>query len=84
LRIRGVSFTEGTMRFLSQTREGFWLVRAEAPGLEGHRFGRRGRSRHRALGPGEVQNDEKPDECEQDELREKKMRLHGVTPSNMC
>jgi hypothetical protein len=40
-------------------------------------------NRHRALGPGEVQNDEKPDEYEQDELRDKKMRLHGVPPSNM-
>jgi hypothetical protein len=30
-----------------------------------------------------MQNDEKPDEYDQDELRGKKIRLHGVTPSNM-
>ena len=32
---------------------------------------------------GEVQDDEEPEECEQDELRENMMRDHGVAPSNM-
>ena len=35
------------------------------------------------LGRGEVQDDEEPDECAQDELIENMMRDHGVAPSNM-
>jgi len=82
--MRGLSLTQGTMGLLRQPLKRFRLGGAVALGLERLGLGWRGRHRHRALGPGEVQDDEKPDECEQDELREKKMRLHGVTPSNMC
>ena len=78
--MRGVSLTQGTMRFLRQALEGFGLAGAVAFGCEGLRLSWRGESRHRALGPGKVQDDKKPDECEQDELRENMMRHHGVVP----
>jgi hypothetical protein len=81
--MRGISLTQGTMGLVRQPLKRFGLGGAVALGLERLGLGWRGRNRHHALGPGEVQNDEKPEECEQDELREKKMRLHGVTPSNM-
>jgi hypothetical protein len=79
--MRGISLTQGTMGLVRQPLKRFGLGGAAALGLERRGLGWRGP--HRALGPGEVQVDEKPDECKQDELREKKMRLHGVTPSNM-
>ena len=63
-----VSFAQGAMRLVGEAFKGFRLVRAVAFGLEGLRFYWRGWSRHRALGLGEVQNDKKPEECEQDEL----------------
>ncbi len=71
------------MRFVRQTFEGFGFMRAGLRGFEGLRQDCRGRSRHRALGPGEVQHDEEPDEGAQDERRENMMRYHGVAPSNM-
>ena len=81
--MRGVSLTQGTMRFLRQAREGFGLIGAGAVGLEGLRLSWCGWSRHRALGPGEVQDDKEPNKYKQDELRDKMMRHHGVAPSNM-
>ena len=71
--IRGVSCTQGALRFLYQALEGFGLVRAEPLGFEGLGQSWRGRSRYRALRPGEVQDDKNPEECEQDELRENMM-----------
>ena len=56
------------------------LVGARALGCEGLGHSWYGRSRHRALGPGKVHDDKKPEECEQDELRENMMRHHGVVP----
>ena len=82
--MRGVSLTQGTMRFLRQALEGFGLAGAVAFGCEGLRLSWRGSSRHRALGPGEVQDDKEPNECQQDELINKMMRDHGVAPSNMA
>jgi len=61
------------MRFLGQALEGFGLVGARALGCEGLGQSWYGRSRHRALGPGKGQDDKKPEECEQDELRENMM-----------
>jgi hypothetical protein len=59
------------MRLVRQALEGFGLVRAVALGFEELGLLRwRGWSRHRALGPGEVQDDNEPEECEEDELRE--------------
>src|SRR5262249_6734086 len=84
LGMRGLSLTQGTRGLVRQPLKGFGLVGAVALGLARLGLGWSGRNRHRALGPGEMQDDEKPNECEQDELREKKMRLHDVTPSNMC
>src|SRR5262249_29090252 len=78
LGMSGISLTQGTMGLVRQPLKRFGLGGAAALGLE--RLGLGWRGQHRALGPGEVQDDEKPDECKQDELREKKMRLHGVTP----
>src|SRR5262245_10098058 len=78
--MHGLSCTQGTMGLGRQPLKRFGLGGAVALGRERLGLGWRGRNRHRALKPGEAQNDEKPDECEQDELREKKMRLHGVTP----
>ena len=60
---------------------GWGAVERGRLGLSG--VGWRGRHRHRALGPGKRQDDEKPDEGEQDELREKKLGLHGVPPSSL-
>jgi len=58
------------MRLVGQALERLGFVGAGSLGVE--RRGRRwhGRSRHRALGPGKVHDDKKPEECEQDELRE--------------
>jgi hypothetical protein len=61
------------MRFLCQALEGFGRVRAGPLGFEGLGLSWRGRSRHRALGQGKVQEDKKPEECEQDELIENMM-----------
>jgi hypothetical protein len=72
------------MGLVRQPLKRFGLGGVVTLGLERLGLGWRGRHRHRAPGPGEVQNDENPDEYEQDELREKKMRLHDVTPSSMC
>jgi hypothetical protein len=60
------------VRLVGQTLEGFGFVRAGPLGFEGLGQDGRSRSRHRTLGPGEVQHDEEPEECEQDELVEKK------------
>jgi len=66
-----VSFTQGTRGLVDEALEGFGLVRAVALGLVRLGRGWRGRSPHRALEPGEVQDDEEPDKCAQDQLREK-------------
>jgi hypothetical protein len=72
------------MRLVRQALAGFGLVGVVALRFEGlGLLSWRGWSRHRTLGPGEVQEDEEPDKCEQDELRENLMRAHGVAPSNM-
>jgi len=82
--MRGLSRTQGAMRLVRQAFEGFGLVGVVALRFEGLGLLRwYGWSRHRALGPGEVQEDEEPEKCEQDELRENMMRDHGVAPSNM-
>src|SRR5437773_3900871 len=83
LGVRGLSRTQGAMRLVRQAFEGFGLVGVVALRFEGlGLLSWRGWSRHWALGPSEVQ-DEEPEECEQDELRENMMRDHGVAPSNM-
>ena len=81
--MRGVSLTQGTMRFVCQALEGFGLVGAVAFGLEGLRLSWCGWSRPQALGPDEVQDDKEPNECKQGELIDTMMRHHGVAPSNM-
>jgi hypothetical protein len=68
------------MGLVGEALERFGLVGARALGCEGLGQSWYGRSRHRALGPGKVQDDKKPEECEQDELRENMMRHHGVVP----
>ena len=70
---RGIAFTQGAMRLVRQSLEGCGCVRAEPLGFEGLRQCRRGRRCHQALGPGEVQQDDEPDECEQDHVRDKMM-----------
>jgi hypothetical protein len=72
------------MRLVRQALEGFRLVGMVALRFEGLRLLRwRGWSRPGALGPGEMQDDEEPEEYAQDELRANLMRDHGVAPSNM-
>ena len=71
--MRSLSLTQGAMRLLSEALKGFGLVGVGALG-----FDRRGQdchvwSDHRALRPGEVHDDKKPEECEQDELTDKMM-----------
>jgi hypothetical protein len=62
---RGISLTQGTMRLVRQALEGFRRVEAVGLGFEGLGLLRwRGWSRHRALGPGDVQDDDEPEECE--------------------
>ena len=82
LRKRYLLLTPGTMRLFCQAVKGCGLGGAAAPGLQGLGLGRDGRSRHAWLRPGKVQDDEEPDECEQNQQREKKMRHHGMSPSN--
>jgi hypothetical protein len=52
------------MGLFRQALKGFGLVGVVALGLEGLGLGRYGRSRHAWLRPGEVHDDEEPDECE--------------------
>ena len=68
------------MGFVDEALERFGLVGARALGYAGLGQSWYGRRRHRALGPGKVQEDKKPEECEQDERRENMMRHHGVVP----
>src|SRR6266480_3895043 len=68
------------MGLVGEALERCGLVGARALGCEGLGHSWYGRSRHRALGPGKVHDDKKPEECEQDELRENMMRHHGVVP----
>jgi hypothetical protein len=72
------------MRLVGQALEGFGFVRARAFGCEGLSISGCVRGRHHALGPGEVHDDKKPEEYEQDELIEYMMGHHGVAPSNRC
>jgi len=51
------------MRLVRQALERFGLVGAVALGCEGLGLGRCDRSAHAWLGPGEVQDDEEPEEC---------------------
>ena len=71
--IRRVSFTQGTMRLVGQALERLGFVGAGSLGLEGLGLSWDGWRCHRALGPGKVHDDKKPEECEQDELRENMM-----------
>jgi hypothetical protein len=62
------------MRLVGQALEGLRRGGAVALGCEGLGLLRwHGWSRHRALGPGEVHDDDEPEECEEDELRENMM-----------
>jgi hypothetical protein len=79
--MRGVSFAQCTMGLVDEALKGFGFVGAVALGREGLGLGGCGRSRHRTLGPSEVHDDEKPHECEQEQLREQKRRYHGANPS---
>jgi len=72
------------MRLVGQPLEGFRLMRTVALGFERLGLSRCGRNAHAWRGPGEVQHHEEPDECEDDQLREKKRRHHGIAPSNRC
>ena len=81
---RGISLTEGALRLVGESRKGLRLVGTLALGFEGLELLRwRGWSRHRALGPSEVHDDDEPEEYKQDELIDKMMRPHGVAPSKM-
>ena len=66
------------MGLVGEALERFGLVGARALGFEGLGQSWHGRSRHRALRPGKVQDDKKPEECEQDELREKMCALSYI------
>jgi hypothetical protein len=68
------------MRLVGEALERFGRVGARALRCEGLGQSWYDRSHHRALGPGKVQDDKQPEECEQDELRENMMRHHGVVP----
>jgi hypothetical protein len=62
------------MRLVREALEGLRRVGPVALGFEGLGLFRwRSWSRHRTLGPGEVHDDDKPEECEEDELRENMM-----------
>jgi hypothetical protein len=63
-----VSFTQGAVRLVRESLEGFGLVRVGPLGLEGLWLDGCSWCTHRAFGPGEVQHDEEPDEYEQGEL----------------
>src|SRR5262245_22325594 len=76
----GLARTQDTRGLVRQSLKRFGLVGVGALGLERLGLGERSQHLQRARGPVEVQNDEKPDKCDQYELREKKMRLHGGTP----
>ena len=78
--MESVSFTQGAMRLLGQALERCGLGGARALGREGLGQSGRGWSSHRALGSGEVHDDKEPEECAQDELRDKMMRYHGMPP----
>ena len=75
----GCSFTQGTRGLGGQAGKRFGLVGVFALGLDGR--GWRGGGGCAALGPGEVQHDEEPDEDQQGELIVKKMGDHGFAPS---
>jgi hypothetical protein len=61
-----MALTEGTLGLVRQALKGFGLVGAVTFGWQGLERGRGGWSRHPSLGPGEVHNDEEPNECGQD------------------
>jgi hypothetical protein len=66
-----VAGTQGTMRLVRQALARLRRVGAVALGCEGLGLLRwRGWSRHRALGPGEVHEDDEPEEGAEDALRE--------------
>jgi hypothetical protein len=72
------------MGLVRQAFEGCGFVGAVAFGFEGLGLGRCDQSAHTRLGPDEVHDDNEPKECEEDQLREKKQRHHGIAPSNRC
>jgi hypothetical protein len=62
------------VRLVGESLKGLRLVGTLALEFEGLEFLRwRGWSRHRALGPSEVHDDNEPEECKQDELTDKMM-----------
>ncbi len=81
--MESVSFTQGAMWFLGQALEGFGRVRAGPLGCERLGLGRGDRSAHARLGPNEVEDDDEPNECEENELIDNMMRHHGIAPSPM-
>ena len=67
----GLLLTQHTVRLVRQALEGLRRGGAVALGFEGLGLLRwRGWSRHWAPGPDEVHEDDEPEECEEDELRE--------------
>src|SRR5262245_4193245 len=71
--MRGLALPQGARRFVGEARKGLRLARAVALGCERPGRGRGDRSTHAGPGPDEMEDAEKPDECEQDELREAMM-----------
>jgi hypothetical protein len=69
--MRGVALTQGTRRLVGQPLEGSGLVGAGALGCERLGLGRYDRGVHAWLGPGEMEQNEEPDECKQDKLIDK-------------
>jgi hypothetical protein len=62
------------MRLVREAREGLRRVGAGSLGCEGLGLFRGwGWSRHRALGPGEGHEDDEPEECAEEELRDNMM-----------
>jgi hypothetical protein len=61
---RGVVVTQGVRGLVGEALERCGLVGARARGCEGLAQSWCGRSRHRALGPGKVHDDKKPEERE--------------------
>lgn len=78
---RGISLTQGTRRRGHSGLAGLRRGGAKTRGCKGLGLRRgRGWSCHRALEPGAVHEDDEPEACAEDALRENMMCHHGVAP----
>jgi hypothetical protein len=69
------------MRLVRQALERFGLIGAGAPGRDGR--GWRGWSGHASPGPGEMQHDAEPYDCQQSELVVKRGEIRALPPPSV-